>query len=63
MASILALTSRLLAATGHAPIDQFIAHCVGQQLDAPEVRIELFKATGQMYDIRTVKRWMERYGS
>ena len=62
MASILELTDRLLAATGHRPLPEFIAHNVGLDRDAEQIQVELFKATGMYYDRRTVKRWMVMYG-
>ena len=61
MASILELTDRLLAATGHKPLPEFIAHNVALDRDAEQIQVELFKATGCYYDRRTVKRWMDLY--
>ena len=63
MASILELTDRLLAATGHRPLPEFIAHEVALDYGADEIQISLFKATGCYYDRRTVKRWMATYAS
>ena len=63
MASILELTDRLLAATGHRPLPEFIAHNVALDRDAEQIQVELFKATGCYYDRRTIKRWMAHYGS
>ena len=62
MASILELTDRLLAATGHKPLPEFLAKNIALERDADQIQIELFKATGCYYDRRTVKRWMVTYG-
>ena len=63
MSSILDLTDRLLSATGHGPLPDFIAKLVTNGGDKDTIQIDLFKATGQMYDKRTVESWMARYGS
>ena len=62
MASILELTDRLLAATGHGPLPDFISDLTDKGGDSASIQIDLFKATGQMYDRRTVSRWMVLYG-
>ena len=62
MASILELTDKLLAATGHRPLPEFMAHHVALDRDAEQIQVELFKATGSYYDRRTVKRWMVTHG-
>ena len=61
MASILQLTDKLLSATGHRPLAEFIPHHVSLDRDAEQIQIELFKATGEYYDRRTIKRWMQTY--
>ena len=61
MASILQLTDKLLAGTGHRPLPEFMAHNMALDRDADQIQLELFKATGLYYDRRTVKRWMVTY--
>ena len=61
MSSILDLTDRLLSATGHGPLPDFIAEHVERGETPAEVRISLYKASGQMFDLRTVRTWMGRY--
>ncbi len=63
MSSILDLTDRLLAATGHGPLPDFIADLVAKDGTKDTIQIDLFKATGQMYDKRTVESWMARYAN
>ena len=62
MASTIEIVDRLLAATGHGTLDTFIASLVERGEDKTEARISLYKATGLMFDLRTVKSWMTIYG-
>ena len=62
MASTIEILDRLLAATGHGTFPQFIADLVAKGEDKNEARISLYKATGLMFDIRTVKTWQDTYG-
>ena len=61
MASILALTNRLLQSTVHQPLDQFVKDHIEAGGDATSLQGSLMIATGQMYDRRTVVVWIERY--
>ena len=61
MASRLQIMDKLLAATGHGTIDVYVAGLVAKGEDKHEARISIFKATGLMFDPRTVQRWMDTY--
>ena len=61
MASILELTNRLLEATVHEPLPQFVKNHIEAGGDATSLQGALMIATGQMYDRRTALSWIDRY--
>ena len=63
MASILQTLDKLMAATGHGTLAEFVHKGVDRGDDAAEIRISIYKAVGLEYDRRTVARWMQTYGS
>ena len=61
MASIIALTDKLLAGTVGLPLQDFVKQHVEGGGDANSLQAALFTATGQGYDLRTVKNWIQLY--
>jgi len=62
MASILSITDELLKRTISRTLPQFITEHMENGGDLTSMHLALFMATGQAYDKRTVKNWIERYG-
>ncbi len=58
MTSPLQITDKLLAATGHGTLDEFLDKLIELNVSPNDAVIDFYKATGLLYDFRTIKRWM-----
>lgn len=59
MASLRSTTSLLLVEKVNLTLSQFITRHIAHGGDASSLQASLTMATGQLYDRRTIKRWIE----